>query len=65
VLGEQVAWPASSYSGYNFITDVENPATRNEVAVYGQKPGNNLAGYFVPPPGSQVENLVKAIARID
>ena len=59
------AWPSSSYDGYNFITDVENPATRNEVAVIGMQPGNTVASYFVPPPGSPVETLVKTIANID
>ena len=58
------AWPSSSYSGYNFITDAES-ANASEIAVYGKKPGGSLAGYFVPPPGSPVEALVKAIARID
>ena len=58
------SWPTASYSGYNFITDAES-ATASEVAVYGKKPGGSLPGYFVPPAGSQVELLVKAIARID
>jgi hypothetical protein len=58
------AWPASSYGGYNFITDAES-ATASEIAVYGQKSGGSLAGYFVPPAGSPVETLVKAIANID
>ena len=59
------AWPSSSYNGYNFITDVENSAVRNEVAVYGLQPGNTLSGYFVPPSSSSVETLVKTIANID
>ena len=58
-----VAWPSASYSGYNFITDAESP-TASEIAVYGKKSGS-LAGYFVPPSGSEVEKLVKEIARID
>ena len=58
------AWPNSSYSGYNFITDAES-ANASEIAVYGKKPGGSLAGYFVPPAGSVVETLVKAIADID
>jgi hypothetical protein len=58
------AWPNASYGGYNFITDAESP-TASEIAVYGKKPGGSLAGYFVPPAGSVVEDLVKAIARID
>ena len=58
------AWPSASYSGYNFITDAESP-TASEIAVYGKKPGGSLAGYFVPPAGSEVESLVKAIAHID
>jgi hypothetical protein len=58
------AWPNASYGGYNFITDAESP-TASEIAVYGKKPGGSLAGYFVPPAGSVVENLVKAIAHID
>ena len=61
------AWPKASYAGYNFITDAESP-TATEIAVYGVKPGGALPGdgaYFVPPSGSDVEQLVKAIARID
>jgi hypothetical protein len=57
-------WPSASYSGYNFITDAES-APASEVAVYGKQPGGSLAGYYVPPAGSNVETLVKAIARID
>ena len=57
-------WVVSSYAGYNFITDAEGPNAR-EIAVYGQPPGAALAGYFVPPAGSPVEALVKAIANID
>jgi hypothetical protein len=57
-------WPSASYSGYNFITDAES-ATASEIAVYGKQPGGSLAGYYVPPAGSNVETLVKAIARID
>jgi hypothetical protein len=57
-------WAGSSYGGYNFITDAEGPNAM-EVAVYGQPPGVSLAGYFVPPAGSTVEALVKAIANID
>jgi hypothetical protein len=57
-------WAAASYSGYNFITDAESP-TASEIAVYGKQPGGSLAGYFVPPAGSAVEALVKAIANID
>jgi len=59
------AWAPSSYGGYNFITNAEDPATRNEIAVYGQQASGSLAGYFVPAAGSQVEALVKAIAQID
>lgn len=58
------AWPASSYGGYNFITEAEGP-NANEMAVYGKKPGGGLAGYFIPAAGSPVEALVKAIANID
>ena len=57
-------WPNSSYSGYNFITDAES-SKASEIAIYGKKPGVSLAGYFVPPAGSVVETLVKAIAHID
>jgi hypothetical protein len=57
-------WPSASYSGYNFITDAES-ATASEIAVYGKQPGGSLAGYYVPPAGSNVEMLVKAIAHID
>jgi hypothetical protein len=58
------AWAGSSYAGYNFITDAEGPVA-SEIAVYGQKTGGSLAGYFVPAAGSEVETLVKAIADID
>lgn len=58
------AWGNASYGGYNFITDAEGP-NASEVAVYGKKPGGSLAGYFVPPAGSVLETLVKAISRID
>jgi hypothetical protein len=60
------AWADASYTGngHNFITDAES-ATASELAVYGKKPGGSLAGYFVPPAGSVVEGLVKAIANID
>jgi hypothetical protein len=57
-------WPTATYSGYNFITDAES-STASEIAVYGKKTGGSLAGYFVPPAGSVVEGLVKAIAHID
>jgi hypothetical protein len=57
-------WASASYSGYNFITDAES-STASEIAVYGKKAGGSLAGYFVPPAGSVVEGLVKAIAHID
>ena len=59
------SWPQASYdgNGYNFITDAES-ATASEIAVYG-KQGGALAAYYVPPAGSQVEALVKAIAHID
>jgi hypothetical protein len=56
-------WAAASYGGYNFITDAES-STASEIAVYGKKAGGS-AGYFVPPAGSVVEGLVKAIANID
>lgn len=58
------AWPNSSYAGYNFITNAESSGA-SEIAVYGKKTGGALAGYFVPPAGSQVETLVKEIAHID
>ena len=59
------AWPQSIYdgNGYNFITDAES-ATASEIAVYGKQVGTTLAAYYVPPPGSPVEVLVKAIANI-
>ena len=59
-------WAASSYdtNGYNFITDATGP-TANEIAVFGKKPGSTIGEYYVPPSGSQVEALVKAIANID
>lgn len=56
-------WPVADYNGYNFISDAES-ATASQIAVYGKKAGG-LAGYYVPPAGSPVEALVKAIARID
>jgi hypothetical protein len=61
------AWPDASYSGYNFITDAES-ATAGEIAVFGVKPGGKApadSAYYVPPSGSDVEQLVKAIANID
>jgi hypothetical protein len=42
-----------------------NHRTPARIAVYGKKSGGSLAGYFVPPAGSVVEVLVKAIARIN
>jgi hypothetical protein len=60
-------WPAASYAGYNFITDAES-STATEIAVYGVKAGGSApadGGYFVPPSGSEVEQLVKSIAGID
>jgi len=59
------AWPQSSYdtNGYNFITDVGG-ANENEIAVFGKQPGQKIGQYYVPPAGSQVEALVKAIANI-
>jgi hypothetical protein len=36
-----------------------------EIAAYGKRAGGSQVGYFVPPAGSVVEGLVKAIARID
>lgn len=57
-------WANASYTGYNFITDAESP-TASEIAVCSTKSGGSLAGYFVPTAGSEVENLVKAIANID
>jgi hypothetical protein len=56
-------WPLSSYGGYNFITDTEGP-NANEIAVFGKQSPQKV-GYYVPPAGSQVEALVKAIANID
>jgi hypothetical protein len=58
------AWPSSSYSGYNFITNAES-SDASEIAVYGKKAGGTLAGYFVPPVGSVVETRVKQIAHLD
>jgi hypothetical protein len=61
------SWPGASYSGYNFITDAES-AIANEIAVFGVKPGGKApadSAYYVPPPGSDVEQLVKVIAGID
>lgn len=60
------AWPNASYDnqGYNFITDAKSP-TASEIAVYGVKKSGGLAAYFIPPPGSLAETLVKAIAKID
>lgn len=60
------AWPQSTYetAGYNFITDAEGP-NANEIAVFGKQPGQKIGQYYVPPAGSPVEGLVKAIANID
>lgn len=60
-------WAQSIYdgNGYNFITNALDNATATEIAVYGKKPGGSLAAYYVPPAGSSVEALVKAIANID
>ncbi len=59
-------WAEASYTGYNFITDAESP-TGTEIAVFGLKAGDPpaLGGYFVPPPDSDVAQLVKGIAEID
>ncbi len=59
-------WVPSSYDGdgYDFITNAEGP-NANEIAVYGKQPGIQIGSYFIPAAGSQVEALVKAIARID
>ena len=61
------AWADSSYdaNGYNFITNALDNATATEIACFGKKPGNNVGDYYVPPAGSSVEALVKAIANID
>ena len=56
-------WPTATYSGYNFITDAMGP-TASEIAVFGKKPGSKIGQYYVPPGGSKVETLVKAIANI-
>ena len=60
------AWPQSIYdpNGYNFITDAMGP-NANEIAVFGKQPGQKIGQYYVPPAGSHVETLVKAIANID
>jgi hypothetical protein len=50
------------------ISGAAGPSRRQgagEIAVYGEKPGGSLAGYFVTPAGSEVESLVKAIAHVD
>lgn len=59
-------WAQSSYdtTGYNFITDATGP-NANEIAVFGKQAGKTIGQYYVPPAGSQVEALVKAIANID
>lgn len=61
------AWPKSIYNtdGYNFITNALDNATATEVAVFGKKPSDSYGQYYVPPAGSTVEALVKAIANID
>ena len=60
------AWAPSSYDGdgYDFITNAEGPSA-NEIAVFGKKPGVQIGSYFIPPAGSPVAALVKAIANID
>ena len=59
-------WAEASYTGYNFITDAES-STAREIAVFGLKASDPpaLGKYYVPPSGSNVEQLVKDIARID
>ena len=57
-------WPASSYTGYNFITDAKSPVA-TEIAVFGRQLGGAPGGYFVPPADSEVAKLVKSIANID
>jgi hypothetical protein len=56
----------ASYTGYNFITDAES-STATEIAGFGLKAGDQpaLGTYYVPPPNSDVEKLVKEIAGID
>ena len=59
-------WAEANYTGYNFITDAESPAA-SEIAVFGLKANDTpaLGKYYVPPQASDVEKLVKEIARID
>jgi hypothetical protein len=59
-------WAEASYTGYNFITDAESSMAA-EIAVFGLKATDPpaLGKYYVPPSGSDVEKLVKEIARID
>ncbi|HLX41042.1 MAG TPA: hypothetical protein VKR42_10950 [Ktedonobacteraceae bacterium] len=60
------AWADAGYTGYNFITDPESPAA-TQIAVFGRQVSDPpaLGRYFVPPAGSEVETLVKEIAKID
>ena len=59
-------WAQASYTGYDFITHAQSP-TATEIAVFGLKVNDPpaLGKYYVPPSGSDVEKLVKEIARID
>jgi hypothetical protein len=57
------SWAKSSYGGYNFITNPEE-ANGGEIAVYGERTGET-AGYYVPPEGDEVAELVKQIAALE
>ncbi|HEV3092976.1 MAG TPA: hypothetical protein VGY30_00515 [Solirubrobacteraceae bacterium] len=64
--GIPAAWKVSSYSGYNFVPDAEEPDAE-EISVYGTQETNQgpVEGYFSVPPEAPVATLVKEIAKVD
>jgi hypothetical protein len=64
--GIPASWPRASYAGYNFITDAEGPDAK-EIAVFGVQAGSSgpPGEYYAAPSGSQIADLVQAIAAVD